>query len=241
MGCLFWKAVWQYANSLFLFTLWPIIPTSRKLSLEKNEKCGQIFIVIYCSISMTKTTTTNRGIHQQSLVHSSYFGLYSYKHFKYFPITFKETENTEWKRRVQNNLYSMTFSYIHIGKICILNFIHRWNTVIISLGGDILWMISFFLTLFIFSIIYRCFNWTGMYSCTFCLFIYFYNDNFLNFLIYFAFGSVGSLLLRGLFSSCSRWGPPPSYSAWVFGYSGLSCCKAQALGCMGPSNRCTRA
>jgi len=41
---------------------------------------------------MTKKTTTDRGIRQQSLVHSYYLGLYSYK---YFPITFGRTENNE--------------------------------------------------------------------------------------------------------------------------------------------------
>ena len=47
---------------------------------------------------------------------------------------------------------------------------------------------------------------------------------FFNFII---FGCAGSLLLLGLFSSCSKWG----YS--LAQYMGFSCCRAWALGCVG--------
>ena len=50
------------------------------------------------------------------------------------------------------------------------------------------------------------------------------------------FGSVGSMLLPGLFSSCSEWGPPPSCSARSSHCGGLSCCRAQALGHTGFSS-----
>ena len=51
--------------------------------------------------------------------------------------------------------------------------------------------------------------------------------------IYFMFGCAGSLLLYGLSSSCGEWGLLSSYGAQTSHYSGFSCCRAQAPGCLG--------
>ena len=63
-----------------------------------------------------------------------------------------------------------------------------------------------------------------MLSWFFCLFV------FLGGLLCWVSGS--SLLLLGLFFSCSEQ-EPLSCGAWAFHCSGLSRCKAQALGCSG--------
>ena len=57
------------------------------------------------------------------------------------------------------------------------------------------------------------------------LFIYF-KKNFINL---FIFGSAGSLLLHGLFSSCSKWSLLSGCSVWA-SHCGFSFCGAGALG-----------
>ena len=46
----------------------------------------------------------------------------------------------------------------------------------------------------------------------------------------FIFDSIGSLLLPGLFYSCSKWGLLSSCGSWASHCSDFSCCRAQALG-----------
>ena len=48
----------------------------------------------------------------------------------------------------------------------------------------------------------------------------------------FDFGCTRTLLLQGLFSTCSEQGLPSSYSAWTSHSSGFSCCNAWSLLCL---------
>ena len=53
--------------------------------------------------------------------------------------------------------------------------------------------------------------------------------------ILFIFVYAGSSLLPRFFSSCSKWGLLCSFGVWAY-CSDFSCCRSQALGCMGFAN-----
>ena len=61
----------------------------------------------------------------------------------------------------------------------------------------------------------------------------FWHSPFLIIIYLFVFGCAGSLLLRGLFSSCGKEGLLSSCGDWFSHCSGFSCCRAQSVGCAG--------
>ena len=65
-------------------------------------------------------------------------------------------------------------------------------------------------------------------------------EHFCFYFYLFTFGSAGSLLLHGLFSSCGEQGLLSSWGAWASHWGDLFCCRAWVLACWGFSNCCSQ-
>ena len=89
--------------------------------------------------------------------------------------------------------------------------------------------------------------WSDAYVCIFthmyvCLYTHihmcFFNAcwQLLSDFIYFIFVFAGSLLLHRFFGTCGKWGLLCSFGVWASYGSEFSCCRSQALGCLGFGN-----